>query len=312
MRIKTPKKYLEAIKRRFLCRLGKPKIYADYLYYLTFGKHINWEQPEDLNQWINWLAFNTDTSQWSVLADKYAVRKYVAEKGFEDVLVPLYGVWDNPDDISFDHLPSKFVLKINNGSGDVLIIRNKDNADLQEIKLYFKSLFHNPFGIDTAEPHYQRITPKIIAEQLLGDVTSKDANISLIDYKFWCFNGVPYWCFVCSARTREHLTIDLYSADEKWERLENGNLNYTRHYIKAANKNVRPHALRQMLTIASKLSEGFPQARIDFYEVNNHPYFGEITLTSAAGRMDYFSESALMEMGKLCKQAYENISARYS
>ena len=246
------------------------------------------------------------------MADKYAVRKYVAEKGFEDVLVPLYGVWDNPDDISFDHLPSKFVLKINNGSGDVLIIRNKDNADLQEIKLYFKSLFHNPFGIDTAEPHYQRITPKIIAEQLLGDVTSKDANISLIDYKFWCFNGVPYWCFVCSARTREHLTIDLYSADEKWERLENGNLNYTRHYIKAANKTVRPHALRQMLTIASKLSEGFPQARIDFYEVNNHPYFGEITLTSAAGRMDYFSESALMEMGKLCKQAYENISARYS
>ena len=82
--------------------------------------------------------------------------------------------------------------------------------------------------------------------------------------------------------------------------------------VKAANKTVRPHALRQMLTIASKLSEGFPQARIDFYEVNNHPYFGEITLTSAAGRMDYFSESALMEMGKLCKQAYENISARYS
>ncbi len=301
----TPKRIYHGIKRRVLRSIQKyqPKIYADYLYYRSFGKHINWEQPEDLNQWINWLAFNTDTSQWSMLADKYAVRKYVAEKGFENALVPLLAIWDKPDEITFDKLPSKFVLKINNGSGDVLIIRNKENADLQGIKLYFKSLFHHPFGIDTAEPHYQRIKPKIIAEPLLEDATDKASNSSLIDYKFWCFNGVPYWCFVCSARTREHLTIDLYSADEKWERLENGNLDYPPHYKKALNETERPRALTKMLNIVSKLSIGLPQVRIDLYEVNNQIYFGEMTMTSAAGRMEYFTESALKEMGKLCKDA---------
>lgn len=308
----TPKRIYHGIKRRVLRSIQKyqPKIYADYLYYRSFGKHINWEQPEDLNQWINWLAFNTDTSEWSLLADKYDVRNYVIKKGFEDILVPLYGAWDNPDNISFDQLPSKFVLKINNGSGDTLIIKDKEATDLQKIKQYFKSLYRRPFGFDTAEPHYLQIKPKIIAEHLLEP--DKDNGHSLIDYKLWCFNGVPYWCFVCSSRTREHLTIDLYSVDKKWERIEDGNLIYTHHYIKAATETAPPKTLSQMLTIASKLSEGFPQVRIDFYEVNNHLYFGEMTMTSAAGRMDYFTESALKEMGKLCKLAYENISARYS
>ncbi len=46
----------------------------------------------DLNEKINWLAFNTDTSNWTRLADKYLVREYVKSKGLEHILTKLYGI----------------------------------------------------------------------------------------------------------------------------------------------------------------------------------------------------------------------------
>ena len=298
-----------ALKWRYIKRFGSPKAYADYLYFLRFGKKIKWDAPEDLNQWINWLAFNTDTSQWSMLADKYAVRKYVAEKGFENALVPLLAVWDKPDEITFDKLPSKFVLKINNGSGDIRIIRDKNNVDIDEIKKYFAHLYEHPFGIDTAEPHYLRIQPKIIAEQLLEDISNK--NDSLIDYKFYCFNGIPKWCFICKNRTKHHFTTDLYTADSSWKRIEQGNLHYDDTRLKAATAMERPLCLDRMLEMASCLSIGHPQMRVDFYEVNGRVYFGEITMTANAGRLYSFTEQALVEMGNLCGQAYRNIQREF-
>ena len=142
------------LKRHLLRILGTTQQYADYLYFLDFGKKINWDKPEDLKQWINWLAFNTDTTEWSRLSDKYAVRDYVKECGLTDTLVPLLAVWDSPDDIDFSILPDKFVLKMNNGSGDVRIIKDKGKADIKEIKSFFSDHFNRPFGIDSAEPHY--------------------------------------------------------------------------------------------------------------------------------------------------------------
>jgi len=43
------------------------------------SQRFNWK--------INWLQFNSDTSLWTKYADKYLVRDYVKECGFEDVLL---------------------------------------------------------------------------------------------------------------------------------------------------------------------------------------------------------------------------------
>lgn len=149
-------------------RFGSMKDVADAKYRMTFGRRINWENPEDLNQWINWLQFNTDTSSWEILADKYRMREYVKEKGFGDNLVPLLKVWNSPDEIDFGQLPDQFVLKTNNGSGDVKIIRDKSKADESKIKDYFRDLVSRPFGKATVEPHYMRIPSRIVAEQYLN------------------------------------------------------------------------------------------------------------------------------------------------
>ena len=61
----------------------------------------------------------------------------------------------------------------------------------------------------------------------------------------------------------------------------------------------RPAALSQMLQAASALSQGFPQVRIDFYEVDGKPYFGEMTFTSAAGFMTSYTDDFLNQLGNL-------------
>ena len=162
-----------------------PREYADILYEKQFGYKIDWQNPRDLNEWINYLSFCTDTHEWSRLSDKIAVRDYVSDKGLGTILIPLYGVWDKAEDIDFNLLPNSFAIKTNHASGNTIVIEDKASANLDAIRHQLKNDLSIRFGIESAEPHYLRIKPKILAEQLLPPPTN-------IDYKVWCFNGVPY------------------------------------------------------------------------------------------------------------------------
>lgn len=110
------------------------KEYADYLFAQTFGYRINWKNPRDLNEWINYFAFCTDTTEWTRLADKYLVREFVNERGLNDILVPLLERWDKAEEIDFSLLPRQFVLKSNHGSGDVIVVKNKKSIDQNLIR----------------------------------------------------------------------------------------------------------------------------------------------------------------------------------
>ena len=54
-----------------------------------------------------------------------------------------------------------------------------------------------------------------------------------------------------------------------------------------------------MLRAASILSKGFPEVRVDLYEVDNKPYFGELTFTSAGGFNDFYSQDFLNILGDM-------------
>lgn len=87
----------------------KPRYAAELMYHLAFHKFMDLKNPKNLIEKINWMQFNSDTSMWTLCADKYRMRDYVASKGLEDYLPKLYGHWENPDDIDFDKLPKEFV-----------------------------------------------------------------------------------------------------------------------------------------------------------------------------------------------------------
>jgi hypothetical protein len=262
-------------------------------YKKVYGKNIDWENPADLNEKILWLEYHTDTTLWSDLADKYKVREYVEKCGLGHILVKLYGVWDNAEEIDFEKLPDSFVLKTNNGSGGVLLVTDKNKANLKNIRQKIKKTLKEPFGIISCEPHYPRMKPCVIAEELLPVDTS--VSSSLIDYKMWYFNGKPYSCFTAANRNIERHTVDWNIYDIKdWQSHPEYMIEPYRNTFPVP----KPGNLDELLRCASILSNRFKQVRIDMYDIHGKIYFGEMTFTSNAGIMNYFTPEYLKELGE--------------
>lgn len=273
-----------------------PRILAGFYYRRLSGRAIDWEKPRDINEKIQWLKFFSDTSQWPLMADKYRVRDFVNEKGVGDMLIPLLGHWDRAEDIDWDCLPNRFVMKTNHGSGDALICMDKSQLDTRAWTQRFASLLRKRFGLVKAEPHYDCIPPCIIAEELLDASKQQVESTSLVDYKVWAFNGRPAYVWACHNRTKESCVVGVYDLD--WNFHPEYSVS-TSHYVLASRPIPRPVSLDRILHAASLLSQGLPQARVDFYEVDGKPYFGEITLSSASGLNNFYTQEFLEILGSL-------------
>ena len=277
-----------------------PRKLADYLYKDATGKKdgINWDRPRDLNEKINWLKFNSDTTIWTVLADKYRVREFVKAKGFEKNLVKLLGVWTSADDIDFNQLPDSFVLKTNNGAGTVMVIEDKSSVNESEVRRQLNRWLKKKFGLLQVEPHYLRIPPMIIAEEMLVEKASFSST--LVDYKIWCFDGKVFGTFVCYNRHRFAKKVEWYDRD--WNYHPEWLSDNYRKLIKNDKPSVpKPKSYDDMIRMAEALSEGFPQVRVDLYNLDGQIYFGEMTFTASGGHMNSSSDEVLLEMGKLIK-----------
>lgn len=282
-------------KRDLLLARLSPRLHASRRYRYSMGRRIDFKHPKDLNEKILWLSFNTDTTKWSELADKYKVREYVASKGYSGTLTEVYACWNSPEEIDFNGLPESFVLKMNNGSGDAMICRDKASFDEKAALRRFSELFRNRFGLMTAEPHYLRIKPCLIAEQLLDARLQSVPSSSLVDYKIWCFDGRPECVYVTMNRKKDSVEVMTYDLD--WVAHPEYSV-FSDHYPCASLDVPRPENLDFMLKMATDLAQGFPQVRIDLYEVDGKVYFGEMTFTSNAGMMSYFTPEFLLKAGK--------------
>ena len=288
---------LTTLVRRLCClHLLTPVGVARLKYVWKLHRWPHFRHPRDLNEKINYLKFYTDTSAWVPLTDKYAVRQIIADKGLADILVTLYGRWTAADAIDWDSLPQRFVMKCNNGSGDIILCNDKDTLDRQLTADYFRRMLQRRFGTESGEPHYAAIPPCIIAEELLDASKQASPSSSLIDYKIWCFNGKPAYIYCCANRHHYHAEVALFDTD--WQFLPQYMI-FTDHYRRPATLPSRPHTLDRMLDIAARLAEGFPQVRVDLYEVDRRVYFGEMTFTSQGGYMDYFTPDFLRLTGDM-------------
>ena len=261
-----------------------PVLMAKLRFRKKFGRKLNLKDPLDLNEKILWLSLFSDTTEWSRLADKYAVRQYVEEKGLGEILITLYGKWDKIDDIDWDMLPDSFALKSNNGSGAILLVNDKSKLNIAETKCLLSSWLTRFTKTETTEFHYQRIQSCIIAEELLVQ-PAKERFISetLIDYKIWCFNGEAYAIMTCSNRIGGSTELALF--DKYWNYHPESSI-FNEHHKECKVLPLKPEKFDYMLKVAECLSEGFPQVRVDLYYNNNQVYFGELTFTSYGGSMD--------------------------
>lgn len=271
----------------FICKMRFRKV---------FGRKMDLKNPKDINEKILWLSLYSDISEWSRMADKYAVRSYVEELGLGKCLVKLYGKWDKAEDIEWDKLPQQFVLKTNNGSGTVKLVADKTQIDIPETTKLIDSWLHKKIASSTTEFHYASIKPCVIAEELLDFSNDSNNSTSIIDYKVWCFNGKAYYVWACSNRDEEATDVALF--DREWNYLPEKSV-FNEHYRKQKVLVNKPKNLEEMLDVAEKLSKPFPVVRVDLYNINGHIYFGEMTFTSLGGTMDFYTQDCLYEMGNL-------------
>jgi len=256
-----------------------PRSYISILYHDRLRRWINWKNPRDLNEKINWLKLYDRNPMYTKLADKYAVREYVKEKIGEDYLIPLLGVWDKAEDIDFDSLPEQFVLKCTHDSGSVVICDGKNTFDRNgAVKKLANALKKNYF-YRNREWVYKNIPRRIIAEQYVEDSSDKE----LRDYKIFCFNGIPRTMYVATSRSIGQLTFDYYDMD--FNRLD-----IVQHYPNATKVLHKPQNFELMKQLARVLAEGIPNVRVDFFEADGKVYFGEMTFYNNGGTTAYEPE----------------------
>jgi hypothetical protein len=282
----------------FLVRLNilTPILVARLKFFYKLRRWPNFEHPKDINEKINWMEFYGDTTLWPLLADKYRVRDYVAERIGEEYLIPFIGKWDTVEEIDWDQLPQQFVMKCNNGSGDVVVCPDKKKLDKEKTLQFFRKTLQTPYGILTGEEHYKQIKPCIIAEELLDGSTQPNKSQTLVDYKIWSFDGKPEF-IVCYSNRHNKYYCEIGVYDRNWD-AHPEYLCYSSHYIPEQKLMPKPASLDTMLRIASILSKEHPQMRVDLYDVNGHVYVGELTLTSSGGYMNHFTQAFLDKLGQ--------------
>ena len=264
------------------------KLYLSSIYKIIFGYDINWENPKSFNEKLQWLKVYDRRPEYTTMVDKYAVKVFVKERIGEEHIIPTLGVWESPEKIDWNALPNQFVLKCTHDSGGLVICRDKTKFDKEAaIQKIRKSLRRN-FYLGGREWPYKNVPRRIIAEKYMEDEYGE-----LRDYKFFCFNGVVKALFIATERQkREEPYFDFF--DENFRHLD------MRHgHPNAPEPPSKPRCFEQMKEIASSLSKGFPELRVDLYEVNGKVYFGEFTLFHHSGLVHFDPECWDLEFGKL-------------
>ncbi len=280
------------IKKIQLLKETEYPIYLKELYKLRTGNELDLENPKRFTEKIQWRKLYDQNPMYSTLSDKYLVRKWVEEKIGSGYLIPLIGAWEKFDQIDFKQMPDQFVLKTNNASHTNIIVTDKKQfmrgkwSAKRRMEYWLKA----PFAfLEGLELHYQKINPLIIAEEYLPTTNEKS---SLTDYKFYCFNNVPYLCQVIADRSSGE-TIDFY--DTKWNHMEI----CRPPYHNAEKPLEKPDKYDQMISIATELCKGFDYVRVDLYEHAGKVYFGEMTFTPASGMMKFVPDEWDYKLGRL-------------
>ena len=283
-------KLIERIEKMKTLSIEEKKKNIEVLYKQKIGHSISWNNPKTYTEKMQVEKLYNYKEIKTVLSDKYRVREWIKEKIGDKYLVPLLGVWDSFEEIDFDNLPNRFVLKTNHGSGSVLIVKDKSKLNYKKVKRLFDDWMKIDFAYTNGfEMQYSNIERKIIAEEYL-----ETEQRELQDYKFLCFDGNPVFCWVDIGRFSKHTrtVFDLKWNLQPWTQAE---------YGISKEKIERPKNFDEMINISKKLCKGFSQVRVDLYNIEGKIYFGEMTFTNGSGFDKIIPEKYDIVLGNLWK-----------
>ena len=281
---------------------GKQNIYKELLelyidnrekFYLKGREYIMKQQNKNFNisnvltiqDKLNYLLVHESPENKSEIVDKILLRNYSTKIIGRDLCVPILKIYNNVDEINLSELPDKFVLKCNHGSGMNIVCKNKEKFNLEEAKNKLKKWMNINYGLASFEYQYINIKRKIFAEKYLTD--------DIIDYKVNCFNGEPKLI-----RIKRHVNgVNVNNFyDLNWT-LTNIEFNYSDFKRDVSIKTNKPINFEKMLDYARTLSNKFCFCRVDFYEVDNVLYLGEMTFSPTNVEMNFNNRSISLYLG---------------
>lgn len=266
--------------------------YLKKMYKFKMGKKLDLENPKTFNEKLQWLKLYNRRPEYTMMADKVAVREYIAKTIGEEYLIPCLGVWDNPDDIDFASLPDKFVLKCNHNSGlGMCICKDKSKLDIEKVKENLQKGLKQNYYLHGREWPYKDIKRQIIAEQYMTDSTG-----GLVDYKFFCFDGYVDCVMVCIDRHINDTKFYFFDSAWKLKRLNKRGQEAPEDFTLPM-----PDCMPRMFELARKLSESHPFVRVDLYECDSQIYFGELTFFPDSGFDANLLEETDLYFGEMLK-----------
>lgn len=268
-------------------------IFIKIQYRSIMKKNLNLKNPKGFNEKLQWLKLHDRKPEYSIYADKYAVREFIKNTIGEDYLTRLYGVWDDSEDINFDILPQQFVIKGSHDSGSVVVCRDKAGVNVDEVKSEMKKVLKKNNYYYGRDWPYKNIKPRIIAEEYLDN-----GPAGLIDYKFYCFDGEPKFLYI-SQGLEDHKTAHITFFDLEGNRTPFQRSDYPTHDVDP----VFPSNFKEMISIANKLANAVnaPFIRIDLYNINGKIVFSEITFRPCSGYMRFTPPEWDEKVGNLIK-----------
>lgn len=250
------------------------KPFLKLMFYVRMNKRLNLKSPNTFNEKLQWLKLYDRKPIYTTMVDKYEAKKYVADNIGEEYIIPTLGVWDSFDEIDFDLLPNQFVLKCTHDSGGLVICRDKSALDMKVARKKITASLGMNYYLHGREWPYKNLKPRIIAEKYMESGNDQD----LIDYKFYCFGGEPKFLYV-SHGLSDHSTAHISYASLNWEKLP-----FKRNDFSDFDElPPKPLNFDKMIELSKQLSANIPFLRVDFYEINNRIYFGELTFFPGSG-----------------------------
>lgn len=264
-----------------VARIFPDKLYLSIYYRLNMRKRLDWANLQTYNEKLQWLKIYHREPVMTDMVDKYQAKKYVADRIGEEYIIPTLGIYDSVDEIDFDTLPDQFVLKCTHDSGGIVICTDKSKLDKGAARKKLRKFLKRGYFWLNREWPYKNVPHRIIAEQYMVD----ESGYELKDYKFFCFDGEPKALFIATDRGRkdEETKFDFFDMDFKHLPIKNGHPNSPRPIA-------CPPGFEKMKELAAKLSKGHPHVRVDFYDINGHVYFGELTFYHWSGVVPFDPE----------------------
>lgn len=287
------------INKMTLSKLDDRK-YLQLKYKLLMKKKLDLDNPKSFNEKLQWLKLYDRNPLYMKMVDKYEVKNYVSKIIGEEYIIPTLGIYEKFEDINFNELPNKFVIKCTHDSGGIVICKNKKDLDIKFAKKKInKSIKRNYYYLGREWP-YKNVKPRIIIEKYMND---DDLNSQLNDYKFMCFNGRVECSFVCSERDNKELGLSVTFFDLNWKKLP-----FRRHYRNTSTKIEKPQNYNKMIELSEKLSKDIPFVRVDWYEIKGRLYFGELTFFPGGGFEEFTPDEWDYKLGEKLKLPKKKIS----